>query len=196
MTTTAAPVPPNLVPPTALAGQDANGEGVELHAWRPEDAGELTAAVLDSLEHLRPWMPWVQDGYTLADAEGLIARSAAAREAATTFTYRISRPGSAAVLGSVGLHGRVGPRALEIGYWVHAGAVRRGLATEASRLLTAAAFALPGIERVEIHHDRANLASGAVPARLGYTLERSERCEIDAPGECGARQIWVTRSPA
>jgi RimJ/RimL family protein N-acetyltransferase len=190
MTATAA-----ATPTTTLAGVDAAGGRFQLTAWRPEDARELTTAVLASLEHLRPWMPWVQDGYTLAAAEEFVARSVTAREQGTTFNYRITRPDSDAVIGAVGLMGRVGTGALEIGYWVHSGAVRRGLATEASRLLTAAAFAVPGIERVEIHHDRANVASGAVPARLGYTLERSERCEIDAPGECGVRQIWVTRSP-
>ena len=36
--------------------------------------------------------------------------------------------------------------------------------------LTDAAFALDGIERVEIHCDEANLRSAAVPRRLGYTL--------------------------
>jgi len=182
--------------PTVLTGTDATGAAFELRAWQVEDAVELTTAVLASLDHLRPWMPWVQDGYTRASAEQMIAMSVRAREEATTFTYRLTRPGSDTVLGSVGLHGRVGPGAFEIGYWVHVDAVRRGLATEASRLLTHAAFAVPGIERVEIRHDRANVASGAVPARLGYVLERSERCEIDAPGECGIRQVWVTHSPA
>ncbi len=63
---------------------------------------------------------------------------------------------------------------LEIGYWIHPAFIGRGLATAAARLVTEAAFSVPGIDRVEIHHDRANEISGAIPRKLGFTL--SARC--------------------
>ena len=52
---------------------------------------------------------------------------------------------------------------LEIGYWVHVDHLQKGYATEMARILTSAAFTVPGIERVEIHHDKANTRSGAIP---------------------------------
>jgi RimJ/RimL family protein N-acetyltransferase len=64
---------------------------------------------------------------------------------------------------------------LEIGYWIHAGFLRRGLATRVSCLLTDAAFTVAGIERVEIHHDKANVASAGVPRRLGFTPSPKRR---------------------
>jgi RimJ/RimL family protein N-acetyltransferase len=99
------------------------------------------------------------------------------------------------VVGGCGLHRRRGPDVLEIGYWVHADHVRQGLATEAARLLTAAAFAVPGIVRVEIHHDRANLASRAVPARLGFTYVGEVPDQVDAPAEEGIDCIWARTEP-
>jgi ribosomal-protein-serine acetyltransferase len=72
------------------------------------------------------------------------------------------------IAGGCGLHDRIGPSGLEIGYWTHPAFLRQGVATGAARLLTDAALALPGIEHVEIHHDKANEASAGVPRRLGY----------------------------
>jgi RimJ/RimL family protein N-acetyltransferase len=98
-------------------------------------------------------------------------------------------------VGGGGLHRRIGPAGLEIGYWIHVDHVHRGYASELAAALTTAAFALPRIERVEIHHDRANTASAAVPRRLGYTLTDEQPREIVAPGQEGIGWIWtVTRA--
>ena len=40
----------------------------------------------------------------------------------------------------------------------------------AAALLTDAAFAMPGIRYVEIHHAKANVASSGVPRRLGFRV--------------------------
>ena len=64
---------------------------------------------------------------------------------------------------------RIGPGGLELGYWVGKRNTRRGIATRRRALLVAAAFGLPGVGRVEIHHDEANSASAGVPAALGFS---------------------------
>jgi RimJ/RimL family protein N-acetyltransferase len=86
---------------------------------------------------------------------------------------------------------RIGPAALEIGYWVDVRHVRRGVATEAAFLLTNAAVDNPEIARVEIHVDPANTASNAVPRRLGYRLDRTEPRTPAAPGDTGRLMIWI-----
>lgn len=73
-------------------------------------------------------------------------------------------------VGSSGLHRRVAPDGLEIGYWIHPSITGRGLATEAARLPTDGAFTVEGITYVEIHHDKANRASAGVPRRPDYQL--------------------------
>ena len=72
------------------------------------------------------------------------------------------------IAGGCGLHRRIGADGLEIGYWTHAAFLRRGVATRVAQALTDAGLALPGITRVEIHHDKANQASAGVPRGLGF----------------------------
>ena len=94
------------------------------------------------------------------------------------------------VAGSCGYHRRLGPDVLELGYWTHVAFLRRGLATRVAAILTDAAFALPGIARVEIHHDKDNLASAGVPRRLGYRLVGERRLVPAAPAETGTDCVW------
>ena len=143
---------------------------VTLHRWRAgqDAAAELAQAVTGTLAELRPWMPWAQGEYGLADAEQFLAAAEQGWESGTEFNYAIRSGGELA--GAIGLMARIGPGALEIGYWVHAGHMRRGLATAAAAALTAEAFTLPGISRVEIRHDELNVASGGIPRKLGFTL--------------------------
>ena len=79
------------------------------------------------------------------------------------------------------------------------GCAPRRPAAASSRLrraaLTAAALALPGVERVEIHCDEANRRSAAVPRRLGYRLDRIEADHVSAPGDLGRSMIWVHTPP-
>ena len=108
------------------------------------------------------------------------------------FAFLLLDAGETTVLGTMGLHRRIGPRAIELGYWVHADHVGRGIATTAAAALTEAALALPDVDRVEIHCDEANVRSAAVPRRLGYRLDRIEDADVTAPAETGRSMIWVT----
>lgn len=180
-------------PPEHLTQDRADFGRVELRRWRASDADLCFRLVTESLEHLRPWMPWATDDYELADAQDYMERCEDSWADGTAFQYLIIADGTPA--GSAGLMARIGPGALEIGYWVHPASIGRGVATAASAALTAAALALPGIDHVEIHHDERNLASGRVPAKLGYTHveTRAERVEM-APGDSGTTLVWgITR---
>ena len=146
-----------------------------------EDAPALHDAILDSLEHLRPWMPWVAlEPLTL---EQRVEWVRGGTEAEGIFLGGV-------IVGGTGIHDRLGPEAREIGYWVRAGHTDRGIATEAARQMTERALAIEGVRAVEIHHDKANLASARVPAKLGYSLVREVPDEIRAPGECGISCEW------
>ncbi len=79
---------------------------------------------------------------------------------------------------------------MEIGYWIHARHVRTGYATELVRGLTSAAFDVDGIERVEIHHDKANVRSSAVPRSLGFAPGPEAPDDVRAPGEVGIDCTW------
>ena len=83
-----------------------------------------------------------------------------------------------------------GPEVLEIGYWIHVDHVGRGYATELARGLTTAAFTVEGTEQVEIHHDKANARSGAVPRKLGFVQGPDRPDEVAAPAEVGIDCTW------
>jgi RimJ/RimL family protein N-acetyltransferase len=151
-------------------------------------AGAVTA-VNESLEHLRPWMDWARDPATEGSIGEVYGEAARAWDARTGFVYVVVDAATGAVVGGSGLHGRLGPDGLEIGYWVHVDRTGRGIATEVARALTSAAFALPGIERVRIQCAAGNVRSARVPAKLGF---RHVRTHEPDDGPCAGRptQVW------
>ncbi len=164
-----------------------------IRRWTEADAPALDRAITESIEHLRPWMPWVAfEPLSLDDRVALIRGW---RENGGDGDLVVGVFLNGVPVGGGGLHRRIGPDGLEIGYWIHVDHVHRGYATELAAALTTAAFALPNNERVEIHHDRANTASAAVSRRLGYTLTDEQPREIVAPGQEGIGWVWtVTRA--
>jgi RimJ/RimL family protein N-acetyltransferase len=151
-------------------------ERLVLRCWNPADAPLFAKAIGSSLEHLRPWMPWAQtEPHELPERVALLRRFRGEFDLGRDFHYGIFGAGEEEVVGGAGLHPRVGEDAYAIGYWIRADCVRQGLATEAAAALTHVAFAVCGVERVEIHVDSANIASLAVPRKLGFVEEATLR---------------------
>jgi RimJ/RimL family protein N-acetyltransferase len=143
---------------------------VVLTRWREDELDDLTRLVDESLERLKPWMPWAHT-HSPEGINGYFAQSEAEWASGAAYNYAI-REGAAdaPVLGSCSMMARIGPGGWEIGYWIHQDGSGRGLVTMAAAAMARQAFALPGTTHVEIHHDARNLASGAVPAWLGFTV--------------------------
>jgi RimJ/RimL family protein N-acetyltransferase len=74
--------------------------------------------------------------------------------------------------------------------WVAARHLRQGLATAAAAALVTAAFGLRGIDRVEIVHDGANVASEGVPRTLGFTAVGRQPRPAPTPAESGMCVVW------
>src|SRR5215207_9184806 len=126
------------------------------------DAETLDEAVTANVDHLRPYMAWVvHEPLSLGQRRDLIAGWE--REWLDGGDVYLGAYEGDRMIGCTGLHRRLGPTSLEIGYWVDRRCVRQGYATEMSRALVDAALALDGIEQVEIHHDVTNAASEGVP---------------------------------
>jgi RimJ/RimL family protein N-acetyltransferase len=164
---------------------------IVVRAFEEDDAAALEAAAAASLEHLRPWMAWAAGPPPGVEWRRGWIRDVRAEEAGGGDRYRgffDARTG--AVLGAGGLHRRIGPRAWEIGYWVHVDHVGRGVATAAVAQLVAEAFADPDVEAVQIHHDDANVASGAVARKAGFTDLGTVEKSTGAPAETGVERRW------
>ncbi len=167
------------------------GEIVSLRRYRLDDAVALKAAIAASHPNLRNWMPWAQQPPTDESVMAFLGPSVARAADDPSANYAITLPGSGELVGGCGLMSRVGPGALEIGYWVDTRHTGRGIATESARLLAHAALSASGIERVEIHCDEANGASAAVARRLGFRLDRVDTDAITAPAEVGRCMVWI-----
>ena len=165
-------------------------ERLELRTWREDDAEALAVAISSCLDHLLPWMPWAAfEPLAIEERLKLIREWDEQWQQGNGVVYGVFLDG--AIVGGSGFHQRIGPGAIEIGYWVHADHTRRGFASEATAALTDVAFTREDIERVEIHHDRANAPSAGVPRALGYELVRETPDAVDAPGEEGVDCTWI-----
>lgn len=171
-----------------------DGGAVILRRNRIADAGAVSRAVAESLQHLEPWMPWAQPRAATKEAQAArISEVEAGWQRGTDFVYVMRLPDGTddEVVGIIGLHRRIGPGAAEIGYWTHVDHVGRGYMSAAAKAVTEAAEALDDVDRIEIHTDEANVRSAAIPQKLGYRLERVDIRRPEAPAESGRLQIWV-----
>lgn len=152
-----------------------------IRRWEPGDAAALHRAIAESVDHLRPWVPFAaQEPRSLEERLAAIEKWREAWDAGGDRFYGVFV--GDVVVGGCGLHRRIGEGGLEIGYWTHAGHVRRGIATTAARIMTDHAFAIPGVDRVEIWHDRANAPSARIPMRLGFEFAGEMRRDTAASG--------------
>jgi RimJ/RimL family protein N-acetyltransferase len=160
-----------------------------LRRYQVEDASALADAVSESLEHLRPWMPWIAlEPTTLKDRVKLFAQWDRDWSEGVQYSYGMFR--ETRVVGGAGLMRRIATDGLEIGYWVHAEFVGRGFATRAAGVLTTLGLSLSGVSHIEIHHDKANVASGRVPQKLGFDMVGEQPAKAEAPGNTGVNLIW------
>ncbi|MEV5535809.1 GNAT family N-acetyltransferase [Saccharopolyspora shandongensis] len=171
-------------------------ESAVLRRWRGDDLAEMHRVVTEALPHLRPWMPWAAGDYSLDTAVEFLDRCDRNWHTGSAYAYAIIVDG--AIAGCVAMERRIGSGGLEIGYWLHPDYTGLGLATASTAALVDEAFALPGIDRVEIWHDAANTASGRIPQRLGFTCvdRRSPSRDPRAGSEEGIDVIWRLTRPA
>ncbi len=135
----------------------------------PTDAKLLHLALGESVAHLSPWIPWATPhAPTLKETRVLLKSWIEQRNGGTNFIYAMFERVGSRLVGGIGFYARVGPARLEIGYWLRQGATGLGYATEATRAMVAAGFALPAVAALEIHIDPSNRASMRIPEKLGF----------------------------
>jgi RimJ/RimL family protein N-acetyltransferase len=158
------------------------GRRIVLVAPRAGAGAAMALAIAESIEHLKPWMPWAQHVPSSESAETVIRRMQSDFILRRDLVFQIYAQGSQArpgqpiqlgeLLGGSGLH-RVDwdVRRFEIGYWLRASAQGQGYVSEAVQLLTDMAFTQLRARRVEIRMDDRNLRSRAVAERCGFEFE-------------------------
>jgi RimJ/RimL family protein N-acetyltransferase len=147
-----------------------------IRCWEPRDAPLLQEAVEASRDHLRPWMPWVTDEPEPLETEVERLRGFRADfDRDENWIMGIFDAEETRALGGTGLHQRIGPGGLEIGYFIRSDAIRRGYATEVAAVLTRVGIEVCGADRIEIRIDPTNEASLPIPRKLGFREEATLR---------------------
>jgi RimJ/RimL family protein N-acetyltransferase len=168
-----------------------------LRSWRAADAELLRDVFAASRAALERWTPWVLDGSSTMEAlRDKLQGYADNFSAGVEWRYAMIARDDGRIVGGVSLHPRVGPGAIEIGYWLATSATGKGFATEAAEALTAEALRSGDIERVEIRCDPANDASMRIPERLGYRAQPTLVHEPSTPGRPGGNVVVWERVAA
>ncbi len=167
-------------------------ERLVIRCYQPNDAAMVKKSIDESLEHLLPWMPWAVHEPETLDAK--IARMRNFRgqfDMGLDYLFGIFDRDEKMLIGSTGLHTRVGKGAREIGYWIHVNHINKGYATEAASALTKVGFEIEGLQRIQIHTDPKNARSQKVPEKLGYQLQPGLHPTIDSEGQKREVVLWV-----
>ena len=148
------------------------GERVFVRPYQQEDAAELFAAINESRDHLRPWLPFADAHQTLDESRDWIVQQQAAWLLRTKLFTGIWTAKDSHFVGGIGLepvNWDIGY--FQIGYWVRVSATGAGYVTEAVQLLTEYALRHLNAQRVEIRCSEHNTRSATVARRAGFTLE-------------------------
>jgi ribosomal-protein-serine acetyltransferase len=181
------------ITPTLIAlPEELRGRRIIVRPYQAGDAEAVFAAIDESREHLRPWLPWVDHHVTIDDTRDYCIRSAATWMLRSDLPLGIFSIEDGEYLGGTGLH-RVDwtLRSFEIGYWLRVSAEGHGFVTEAVNLLTS--FALDALQanRVEIHCDATNTRSRDVAERCGFVQEgRLRNARMDTSGHPGDTLVF------
>ena len=167
-------------------------ERLVIRCYDPKDALYLQKSVQESVDHLRPWLPWVKDEPEELKVKIERLRMFRAKfDLSENYIYGVFDLKETELVGGTGLHPRVGSNAFEIGYWVNVNHVNKGYAIEFSAALTKVAFEIEHVNRVEIHCDPDNIMSAAIPKKLGYIYEATLRKRTETiEGEPSDSMIW------
>ncbi|MBJ6360101.1 GNAT family N-acetyltransferase [Paenibacillus sp. GCM10012307] len=147
------------------------------------DGAVVNEAIRDSIEELRPWMPWAQTVPSVEDTESNIRYARLDFLARRDLRLHIFLKKTGELVGGSGLH-RIDwqARKFEIGYWARTSQVGNGYITEAVHAITNYAIHELQANRIEIRCDSRNSNSRKVAERSGYTFEgtlRNDACDVN-----------------
>jgi len=180
----------------ALLPSILSSEQVELRRWSPEFAPSMLLAIEESITELRLWMPWAMEMPTEEGLSDVLEQGHVRFQADSDWEYALFEHSSDEVVGCAGIHRTEQPKIFEIGYWVRTSRTGLGVATSATRTLTAAVFEhIEEAEQVIIAMDRANAASASIPRKLGFELIGTEDREIVTEGHTGQGLVWALDRP-
>jgi RimJ/RimL family protein N-acetyltransferase len=159
----------------------------------PDDAKMFCETVDENLSHLRPWLSWTRhEPRSLEERVERLRQLRSYFDQGRDFVYGLFDPEESRLIGAAGLQTRVGRQARELAYWIHHDLTGQGLASEVAAALVRVAFEVDDVERVEVHCPPRNVASRAIPEKLGFQYEATlRRRRATAEGHHRDVMIWT-----
>ena len=151
-----------------------------------EFAEKIDEAILESLDVLRPWMPWVEkEMMTLEDRREMLIRKSAAFLLREDLMFLVFTHEGEFVMATGLTRIKWDVPSAEIGYWCRKSAQGKGYVTEASNALIRYAFEVLKVRKVDIGMDSENIASENVAKRLNMVKEAETLGTIRTLHTCG-----------
>ena len=157
------------------------------------DADHLYRLIEADRTYLEDWLPWVESIRTIDDERRWIERMASLDDRDREQPYAIEHLG--VVVGGIGITIEPMNHSGEIGYWLAEAMQGRGIATRACEALVDHAFRSRGLHRVFIRVAVENRRSRAVPERLGFVLEGTQRESLYADGRHDDAAVYSMLAP-
>ena len=164
-----------------------------IRCYEPTDAPKLLDAIMVSIDHLRPWMPWLkQEPHNLESKVNLVRKFRGNFDLGVDYIFGVFDKTEKKLIGSTGLHTRLSKEAREIGYWINYNYINNGFAFEAVSALVKIGFEIEQLSRIEIHCDPHNVRSKRIPEKLGFKCEailKNRRLNVE--GNSRDVMIWT-----
>lgn len=147
---------------------------IRLEEVRYSHGFQIFQAIEQNREFLSPWLPFVQQTHSQDDTEAFIRSvlSEPADERDDVFVIWFD----GAFSGLIGLKDKDKVnRKVEIGYWLTQAMTGKGIVTKSVRALAEWLFGPMQMNRIQIKCGVGNVASSAIPKRLGFRFEGIER---------------------
>jgi ribosomal-protein-serine acetyltransferase len=149
-------------------------DSIFLRQLSEDDVNELTDLIDANRQHLREWLPWLDNSTTVTDTARFIGRAIEQAEDNNGLTLGILYEGKLA--GVIGQHYIDSlNRRTEMGYWLDAAHQGRGIVTRATARLTDYSFREQDCNRVILQCAVENTKSRAIAERLGFVKEGTLR---------------------
>ncbi len=149
-------------------------EGYTLREITYEDAKPIFQGLNKYRDDMRQWLPFVDNMQKLSDEQAVVESFLMPKYAIRNLTYVIEHGGI--FCGMIGMSGLdlINDR-LEIGYWLLPPYRGKGIMTAATKALCKWIFKHRPINRIQIKCSVDNHASNAIPKRIGFKFEGTER---------------------
>ncbi|MDQ1281811.1 MAG: ribosomal-protein-serine acetyltransferase, partial [Patescibacteria group bacterium] len=156
-------------------------ENIEMRLRSLEDLEESFAVTKKNINHLKTFLSWAKDDFSIEDSEKFIIACEEGFAEGKKLDLAIFYDGK--MIGSAGFHTiKKDNKMAEIGYWIDEDYEGKGIVSKCVNALVKYGFEELGLNRIQILCATLNKASGAVAVKCGFILEGTLRKDVISNG--------------